>query len=117
MAGPESGLPRQPGLLRVLVAWSDGPRQAQEVTLELSASATLADALAQAGVQLLSTQEIGIWGHLANPNQVLRDGDRVEVYRALKVDPKVARRERFSQQGQGKSGLFANKRKGAATGY
>ena len=117
MAGPESVLSQQPARVRVLVAWSDGPRQAQEVALELPAPATLADALAQAGVPVLGTHETGIWGRLAKPGQALQDGDRVEVYRALKVDPKVARRERFSQQGQGKSGLFAKKRKGAATGY
>ena len=43
--------------------------------------------------------------------------DRVEVYRALKVDPKVARRERFAKQGARTTGLFASKRPGAKAGY
>ncbi|MDH5708755.1 MAG: RnfH family protein, partial [Hylemonella sp.] len=49
--------------------------------------------------------------------QVLRDLDRVELYRPLKVDPKVARRERFARQGARGAGLFASKRAGAKAGY
>jgi putative ubiquitin-RnfH superfamily antitoxin RatB of RatAB toxin-antitoxin module len=42
--------------------------------------------------------------------QRVRDGDRIEIYRPLKVDPKVARRERFRKQGSRSAGLFARKR-------
>jgi putative ubiquitin-RnfH superfamily antitoxin RatB of RatAB toxin-antitoxin module len=42
----------------------------------------------------------------------LRDLDRIELYRPLKVDPKVARRERFQRQGARAAGLFARKRRG-----
>ena len=101
----------------MVLAWSNGPRQAEEMALVLLPPATVADALALAGVQVADTQNIGIWGRLVKTGHALQDLDRVERYRALKVDPKVARRQRFSKQGQGKSGLFANKRKGAATGY
>ena len=41
----------------------------------------------------------------------------IELCRALRVDPKVARRERFKQQGARRTGLFAKKRPGAAAGY
>lgn len=109
--------PEPSGSLRVVLVGSDGPRQAEETALVLLAPATVADALALAGVQVADTQKIGVWGRLVKTGQALRDLDRIEIYRALKVEPKVARRERFSKQGQGKSGLFANKRKGAATGY
>jgi putative ubiquitin-RnfH superfamily antitoxin RatB of RatAB toxin-antitoxin module len=47
----------------------------------------------------------------------LRDQDRIEVYRPLLVDPKVARRERFVKQGARGAGLFAKKRQGAKAGY
>jgi sulfur carrier protein len=47
----------------------------------------------------------------------LRDQDRVEFYRGLRVDPKVARRERFSKQGARASGLFAKRRPGSKPGY
>ncbi|MBC7601765.1 MAG: RnfH family protein, partial [Ramlibacter sp.] len=46
-----------------------------------------------------------------------RDGDRVEVYRVLIVDPKVARRERFRKQGNNNAVLFATRRVGAKAGY
>nr|MCU0926665.1 RnfH family protein [Hydrogenophaga sp.] len=48
---------------------------------------------------------------------VLREGDRVEVYRLLRVDPKVARRERFVGQGARRAGLFAQRRPGSKAGY
>ena len=40
-----------------------------------------------------------------------------EFYRALVVDPKVARRERFQKQGARSAGLFARRRAGAKQGY
>ena len=60
---------------------------------------------------------IGIWGKLSKPEQVLRDGDRLECYRPLTVDPKVARRERFARQGAKSAGLFSRSRPGAKAGY
>jgi putative ubiquitin-RnfH superfamily antitoxin RatB of RatAB toxin-antitoxin module len=47
----------------------------------------------------------------------LQDHDRVEICRALTVDPKVARRARFVKQGARTTGLFARKRPGAKAGY
>jgi putative ubiquitin-RnfH superfamily antitoxin RatB of RatAB toxin-antitoxin module len=60
---------------------------------------------------------IGVWGRRASLKQTLRENDRVEIYRALRVDPKVARRERFTRQGSRSAGLFASKRVGAKAGY
>ena len=37
---------------------------------------------------------VGIFGERCDRSRVLVDGDRVEMYVALKVDPKAARRER-----------------------
>lgn len=61
--------------------------------------------------------ETGVWGRKQAADHLLRDGDRVELYRPLKVDPKVARRERFTRQGAGTTGLFAKRRAGAKSGY
>jgi sulfur carrier protein len=61
--------------------------------------------------------QTGVWGRKQPPDHVLRQGDRVELYRALKVDPKVARRERFSKQGARTTGLFSKRRAGAKSGY
>ena len=37
---------------------------------------------------------VGIFGRVVVPNQLLNDGDRIEIYRRLGVDPKSARRAR-----------------------
>jgi uncharacterized protein len=37
-------------------------------------------------------KRIGIFGRRCDPDRVLEDGDRVEVYRTLKADPKEVRR-------------------------
>ena len=44
-------------------------------------------------------------------------GDRLELLRPLRVDPKVARRERFVGQGARSSGLFAKRRPNSKAGY
>ena len=63
------------------------------------------------------TLTLSIWGRKATPGQSLRDGDRLEWLRPLRVDPKRARRERFQQQGARNTGLFARRRDGAKPGY
>ena len=45
-----------------------------------------------------SVMSLGIWGRACVPGTVLREGDRLEIYRPLKVDPKEARRQRYRQQ-------------------
>ncbi|KQP14729.1 RnfH family protein [Pseudorhodoferax sp. Leaf267] len=109
--------------LQVVVAVAAGPRQVHEVSLQLAPGACVADALQAcqalplfAGLEL-ARMPTGIWGRTAGPAQALRDGDRVELYRPLLVDPKVARRERFARQGARATGLFAKKRPGAKAGY
>lgn len=75
------------------------------VKLELPPGATLGDALAASGVVErhaldASTLAAGVWGRLQPPTHVLRDGDRVEVYRALAMDAKQARRRRAAGAGR-----------------
>ena len=65
----------------------------------------------------LKSLMVGVWGKRAGMTKLLQDGDRVEIYRALRVDPKVARRERFSRQGSRSAGLFSGVRPGAKAGY
>lgn len=107
----------------VTVAYSPAPRQVLEWSLRLPAGATLRQAVAASGLVEacpgldLVQATAGIWGRKAQWDDVLRDRDRVEVYRGLKVDPKVARRERFRSQGARATGLFAKKRAGGKPGY
>lgn len=102
--------------VRVAVAVSLRAGEVQEWTLQLPAGATLADALAASVAQgrissaVVPEAGCGIWGQRVPADQVLREGDRVELYRPLTVDPKMARRERFARQGARTAGLFARER-------
>jgi putative ubiquitin-RnfH superfamily antitoxin RatB of RatAB toxin-antitoxin module len=107
----------------VSVCFSRAAREVSEVVLRLPAGSRLIDALRESGVLVglpdaeVDALQTGIWGRKLPPDHGLRDGDRVELYRPLKVDPKVARRERFSQQGARGAGLFSKRRAGAKSGY
>jgi len=109
--------------LRITVVYAATPRSAVELQIELPVGATLQAALESAAVRAafasanLSPGRVGVWGRKASAQQLLRDGDRIEIYRPLLVDPKVARRERFATQGARTTGLFAKKRAGAKAGY
>ena len=67
------------------------PEKAEAVSVQLPEGATVADALAASG---LSGDAFGIFGRQVPPGHPLRDGDRVEIYRPLEIDPKEARRMR-----------------------
>lgn len=106
--------------IQVTVVYSPAPRVVQEWLLELDAGATVLDALRQSGLAArldLAALAVTVWGRKARPAQALHAQDRVEVLRPLKVDPKVARRERFQKQGARTAGLFAKRRAGAKAGY
>ena len=109
--------------IRVTLVYSPSPRMVQEIALELPVGSTLTQALQSSGIQTmfpdLDLQQVvaGVWGRKAGLEQVLRDQDRVELYRPLKVNPKVARRERFAKQGARTTGLFATRRAGGKAGY
>ncbi|HEX6704263.1 MAG TPA: RnfH family protein [Albitalea sp.] len=93
--------PEQAAQIAVVVAYSPGPREIDLSELVLAAGATLHDALRASGVLErhpgidLATHKVGIWGRVRALDAPLREGDRVEVYRPLKVDPKEARRQRY----------------------
>ncbi|MCD6078097.1 MAG: hypothetical protein K0R89_2035 [Ramlibacter sp.] len=108
---------------RVTVCWSPAPREVLEWIVQLPEGGTVRDAVLASGWPQAASgtsvdeADLGVWGRRCTPDQVLRDGDRVEVYRGLLVDPKVARRERFRKQGARTAGLFAKRRPGAKPGY
>lgn len=121
MANPEA-LAAIPSL-KVTLVYSPAARQVREWTLVLAAGATVAQALAASGIfeefpELYEeSMALGVWGLKTDPDRMLIDRDRIEIYRALRVDPKVARRERFNSQGAKRAGLFAKTRPGAKAGY
>jgi putative ubiquitin-RnfH superfamily antitoxin RatB of RatAB toxin-antitoxin module len=70
-------------------------------SLELDCPATLGDALKASGlleefseIELAARNRVGIYGRLAGLDAVLSDGDQVEIYRPLLVDPRESRRRR-----------------------
>ena len=109
--------------LAITVVYSPGPRRVTEVALRLLPPCTVQQALQASGLAQtypgldLAQCPVGVWGRKAALGQPLRDQDRVELYRPLTVDPKLARRERFASQGARTAGLFANKRPGSKAGY
>ncbi len=109
MAEPGSGDRGSASLLLVTVAVCLPDGEVREWAGALPSGAQVADALRRAACEAAEPVAVGIWGRAATLTQLLRDGDRVEVYRPLRVDPKVARRERFARQGTRGAGLFARK--------
>lgn len=86
------------------VAASPAPRQVLVRRVQVPAGTSLQAAvqacglLAELGISL--PQEgwsTGVWGKPKPLDTPLRAGDRVELYRALTVDPKEARRQRYAQ--------------------
>lgn len=86
--------------LRVAVACSPAPGEAIEVRVDVAAGATALDALRASGLLDrfssldVSSQTVGIWGRACALDAPVHDGDRVEIYRDLTLDPKEARRRR-----------------------
>lgn len=70
--------------------------------VRLPAGSTVEDALAASGlaeeVGNLSPERVGIHGEEVPSRAIVRDGDRVEVYRPLRVDPKDLRRLRAAKK-------------------
>ena len=118
-------------LIGVTLCWSMVARHVHEVSLQVPVGSTVQDVLEQgvalslqhptssdsASLSSLQFQQPGIWGKKVPWAQLVKANDRVELYRPLKVDPKVARRQRFKRQGKGRTGLFANRKSGSAAGY
>ncbi len=68
------------------------------IRLSLPSGATAQDAVERSGIlsQLPGQTRLiyGIFGRPVPANRRLSDGDRIELYRPLRVDPRVARRLR-----------------------
>ncbi|MGI9234605.1 MAG: RnfH family protein [Woeseiaceae bacterium] len=75
------------------------PQKQVLLTLSLPAHSTVADALSESALSEhfpdidFDRLQAGVWGHLVQRDRVLLDGDRVEIYRPLGLDPKESRRQ------------------------
>ena len=75
----------------------------EDVTeVRLPPGSTVRDAIAAAGLEsrypIGGPIDAGIWGCRCPPDHTLSDGDRVEIYRPLIIDPKEARRLRVASR-------------------
>ena len=73
------------------------------ISLEVKEGSTLKEAIDASGIlrqykQIdLSKDRVGIFSKFATLDTVLREKDRVEIYRPLEADPKKVRKERAAQ--------------------
>ena len=81
-------------VVRVSVVLAE-PAGVRSVELSLPVPARLAEAAHASGLwHPASGLDLGLWGHRLPGDTELADGDRVEIYRPLLIDPKDARRHR-----------------------
>lgn len=110
--------------MNIEIVWSAAQREVEAVVWPTSTGATVEQALvflrgcsAAFAAQPMQDWQTAVWGKPVALHHVLKEGDRLEILRPLRVDPKVARRERFQRQGAKTAGLFAKRRAGAKPGY
>jgi putative ubiquitin-RnfH superfamily antitoxin RatB of RatAB toxin-antitoxin module len=87
--------------MRVEVAYARPDRQ-EIVEVEVPDGATAMEAVLESGIEKIfpevdpASTDMGIFGKVIKKPEAhsLREGDRVELYRPLKIDPKQARLNR-----------------------
>lgn len=92
-------------LIEIELVWSPQQGSVRHLSFEVSEGSTVEQVLLgcpEFSDQLsqLATLKLGIWGRLQPLSSVLRDRDRIEIYRPLTVDPKEARRLRYRNRGE-----------------
>lgn len=85
--------------INVTVAYATAQQQ-RVIPVRVPSASTLEQAIRSSGVLEqfseinLSINPIGVFGELANLDDPVHEGERIEIYRALVADPKLARRRR-----------------------
>lgn len=80
------------------------------IPLKVSSGTTIEQAIKQSGVLLtfpeinLAINKVGVFSKLGKLDRVLREKDRVEIYRKLIADPKEVRKQRAAQGKKMKKG-------------
>lgn len=79
------------------------PERQEVIAVSLPAGSTLGQAIEASGLLTrhpeidLAKNKLGVFAKLAKPDTVLRDRDRVEIYRPLIADPKQVRKQRAAE--------------------
>lgn len=93
------GINGEETLIEVEVAYAK-PEEQAIVTIKVPQETTIEQAVELSGLLgrfpeiSPSDLKLGIFGVVCKPEQTVKQGDRVEIYRALIHDPKEARRQR-----------------------
>ncbi len=97
MAAPDEAVGDDHIVVRVVTAI--GPRQVTQRDMTLPTGTRLRDAVAALGGDAVAAGFVlGVWGRARPMDWLLHDGDRLELSRALKLDPMEARRLRHQHQ-------------------
>lgn len=90
---------------QVWVAYAT-PDQQWHVAVAFQQGMTVLDAIQLSGIAIATTLPeplmVGIFGVRVEPQHVLQAGDRVEIYRALTINPKDIRRNRAAKNPVGR---------------
>ena len=84
------------------------PERQWLIRLESDQPLTVRQAIEQSNILVefteidLEQNRVGIFSQLAGLDDVLRQGDRVEIYRSLIADPKAMRRQRAAEKAAAK---------------
>jgi putative ubiquitin-RnfH superfamily antitoxin RatB of RatAB toxin-antitoxin module len=85
-------------MVTIEIVYAPLKRAILHMTLELPQKATVLDALNASGIYTIYPDTrgfpVGIFTKQVSLEYVLKDGDRIEVYRPLMVDPKENRRKK-----------------------
>lgn len=92
-------------MIRVEVAYAT-PEKQEILAVEVPAETSAFDAVVRSGIVDVFPEidpeatDMGVFGKVIKSpkDHVLRDGDRVELYRPLKIDPKQARLNRAKKK-------------------
>lgn len=74
------------------------PDEQVVLALRVPAGTTAREAIERSGILTqfpeirLTDNPVGVYGRVVDPGRALENGDRVEIYRPLEVDPREARR-------------------------
>jgi len=80
------------------------PEQQFVIPVIVKAGVTIEQVIQQSGILQkrkeidLNVNRVGIFGRMMKVTDVVNDGDRIEIYRQLKADPKEIRRRRAAEQ-------------------
>lgn len=83
------------------------PSVQHRIDLVVPVGTSAASAVAASGIVLrcpeLANRELllGVWGERVGPDDVVKDGDRVEIYRELEEDPRIRRRRSVAAERAG----------------